>query len=272
MPETVHCPDCGAELPPGLPRGLCARCALRGALELSDGETKVLLLDTQGAVAGDRIGRYKLLEKIGESGCGVVSMAELRLARMHEKNSQLAAADSCQTRAVRILVFGNSGSGKSTLARQLANQRGLTVLDLDQVIWSRTDFAKFRPDEEIIRELDAFVAVNPGWVVEGCYGRWMEYLQTHCTEMVFLNTGEAACLANCRARPWEPEKYPSKAEQDAKLPFLLDWVRGYYTRTDDMSLATHRRIFDSFAGTKKEIGATETLAVSPALSGNDLPT
>ena len=154
---------------------------------------------------------------------------------------------------MRILVFGNSGSGKSTFARRLAAQHGLTVLDLDQVVWSRTEFAKFRPDEEIIRELDAFAAASPSWVVEGCYGRWMEHLQPHCTEMVFLNPGEAACLAHCCGRPWEPEKYPSKAEQDAKLPFLLDWVRRYYSRTDDLSLSTHRRLFESFNGAKREI-------------------
>ena len=156
---------------------------------------------------------------------------------------------------MRILVFGNSGSGKSTFARWLAVQQGLKVLDLDDVVWSRTEFAKFRADEEIVRELDVFVAANPSWVVEGCYGRWMEYLQPHCTEMVFLNPGEAACQAHCRARPWEPGKYPTQAEQDAKLPFLLDWVRGYYSRADDMSLATHQRLFDSFSGAKREIEA-----------------
>jgi adenylate kinase family enzyme len=157
---------------------------------------------------------------------------------------------------MRILVFGNSGSGKSTFARGLADRHGLTVLDLDNVVWSRTEFAKFRPDEEIIHALAAFVAANPSWVVEGCYGRWMEHLQSHCTEMVFLNPDEATCLAHCRARPWEPEKYPSQAEQDATLPFLLDWVRGYYTRTDDLSLVAHRRLFDSFDGVKQEIQAT----------------
>jgi len=158
---------------------------------------------------------------------------------------------------MKILLFGNSGSGKSTLARTLASRHGLELLDLDQVVWSRTEFATFRPDEEIMRELDAFVGNHPKWVVEGCYGRWMEYLQAHCSEMLFLNPGEKACLAHCRARPWEPEKYPSKAEQDARLPFLLDWVREYYVRDDDLSLAAHRRLFDGFVGSKRELGERE---------------
>jgi hypothetical protein len=85
----------------------------------------------------------------------------------------------------------------------------------------------------------------------------MEHLLAHCTEMVFLNPGEEACLTNCRARNWEPDKYPSRAEQDANLPSLLDWVRGYYSRTDDMSLLAHQRLFESFGGPKREIGMTK---------------
>src|SRR5580765_795704 len=158
---------------------------------------------------------------------------------------------------MRVLVFGNSGSGKSTFARRLSDRHNLKTLDLDNVVWSQKEFARFRPDEEIIRDLDAFVAANPSWVIEGCYGRWMAHLQSRCTELVFLNPGKEVCLAHCRARPWEPEKYPTKAEQDANMPFLLDWVRGYYSRTDDMSLATHRRIFDALSGAKREIGAVE---------------
>jgi hypothetical protein len=73
--------------------------------------------------------------------------------------------------------------------------------------------------------------------------------------MVFMNPGEAVCLSNCLARPWEAHKYTSKQEQDATLPLLLDWVRGYYSRSDDMSLHAHRRLFDSFAGRKREITA-----------------
>ena len=72
-------------------------------------------------------------------------------------------------------------------------------------------------------------------------------------ELVFLNPGLAACLQNCRNRPWEPHKYASRAEQDSKLEFLLDWVADYYRRDGDMSLVRHRAIFDAYQGPKREL-------------------
>ena len=156
---------------------------------------------------------------------------------------------------MKVLVFGNSGSGKSRFAQRLAAKDGVRVLDLDTVVWSQV--AVFRPDHEIIAELLQFVQTNTSWIVEGCYGRWMEQMLPHATELVFMNPGEAACLSNCLARPWEAHKYSSKEEQDAKLAFLLDWVRGYYSRSDDMSLQAHKRLFDSYVGKKREITANE---------------
>ncbi len=156
---------------------------------------------------------------------------------------------------MRVLVFGNSGSGKSRFAQRLAAKNGLAVLDLDTVVWSHV--AVFRPDHEIRTELLRFVQTNRAWVVEGCYGKCIEHLLPHATELVFMNPGAALCLSNCLSRPWEAHKYSSKEEQDAKLPFLLDWVRGYYSRSDDMSLQAHRRLFDSYAGKKREITVNE---------------
>ncbi len=154
---------------------------------------------------------------------------------------------------LRMLIFGNSGSGKTTLARQIGARHQLAVLDLDNVVWSPAAPGVFRSDAEIIEALSAFVQANPSWIVEGCYGKWMQHLLPQCTEMVFCNPPEEVCLANCRARPWEPNKFKTKEEQDNWLPALLDWVHAYYTRDDDLSLAAHRRLFDAFEGAKREV-------------------
>src|SRR5690349_6845713 len=89
------------------------------------------------------------------------------------------------TTKMRILVFGNAGSGKTTLARRFGAERGLTVLDLDNVVWVSSEVDVLRPDAEIAAELAAFVGTHPAWVIEGCYGRWMEHLLGQCTEMFF---------------------------------------------------------------------------------------
>jgi ribosomal-protein-alanine N-acetyltransferase len=158
---------------------------------------------------------------------------------------------------MRILVFGNSGSGKTTLARRIGAQHQLAVLDLDNVVWSPTEPGVFRPDAEIADALASFVQANSSWIIEGCYGKWMEHLLPHCNEIVFCNPPEEVCLANCRARQWEQNKFKTKEEQDRWLPALLDWVRAYYTREDDLSLAAHRRLFDAFGGAKKEIRSND---------------
>lgn len=159
---------------------------------------------------------------------------------------------------MRVLVFGNAGSGKTTLSRKLVAQHGLAMLDLDNVVWVSSEVDVFRSDTEIMEALEAFVRTHASWVIEGCYGRWMEHLLPRCTEIIFLNPGLEVCLENCERRSWEPNKFKSKEEQDRWLPALLDWVRGYYTRMDDLSLAAHRRIFDSFTGAKREIPGNET--------------
>ena len=165
---------------------------------------------------------------------------------------------------MRVLVFGNSGSGKSTFARQLGTQHGLAVLDLDNVVWSPRAPGVFRADAEIVEALAAFVRAHQAWVVEGCYARWMEHLLPRATELVFINPGEDVCLRHCLDRPWEPNKYATREEQDVWLPLLCGWVRDYYSRADDMSLAAHRRLFDAFPGTKREIATDDdTLCRAP---------
>jgi adenylate kinase family enzyme len=154
---------------------------------------------------------------------------------------------------MRILIVGNSGSGKSFAAQALAKKHRLTHLDLDTLVWVPGEVAQQRPLTDVLADLAQFCAQHRAWVIEGCYGELIAHALPECTELVFLNPGEQACIDNNRARPWEPHKYASKQEQDRMLEPLLQWVRGYYTRDDLWSLAAHRRLFDGFSGKKREI-------------------
>jgi adenylate kinase family enzyme len=150
----------------------------------------------------------------------------------------------------RIVIFGNSGSGKSTMARQLSHELNIPHLDLDQLAWISPGVR--RPTSESAEAIQLFAAEHPRWVAEGCYADLLEVLLPHATELRFLNPGIEACVANCRARPWEPDKYSSKEEQDARLEFLIQWVRDYEVRRDEYSLYRHRRLLEQFRGKKRE--------------------
>jgi adenylate kinase family enzyme len=167
----------------------------------------------------------------------------------------------------RIIIFGNSGSGKSSLAEALASLYQADHLDMDVIAWEadrpgvRADFA------ESVRALRRFIQTSDSWVIEGCYSGLLQEAAAHCTEMIFLNPGVEACVENCKARPWEPHKYPSREAQDANLQMLIGWVREYETREDEFSLREHRKLFDMHAGRKVEYKSNEE--VSRRLSAGD---
>lgn len=154
---------------------------------------------------------------------------------------------------MRIAILGNSGSGKSTVARSLAARSGAALLDLDTVAWEPGQIAVARSPQAAQDDVRKFCAGHEHWVVEGCYASLANVALEFSPQLLFLDPGEQQCLENCRARPWEPHKYASKAEQDERLAFLLAWVREYYTRQGDMSLAGHRACFDAYGGRKQEL-------------------
>lgn len=156
---------------------------------------------------------------------------------------------------MRVLVFGNSGSGKSTYARALAAAHALEHLDLDAIVWEPGQVAVPREAEAVRGDLHAFIDAHPAWVIEGCYGDLVELAAPSSTELVFLNPGLEACLANNRRRPWEPHKYASLEQQNAMFDALQAWVADYYQRSDAWSYAAHRRVFDAHAGLKIEYTA-----------------
>ena len=112
--------------------------------------------------------------------------------------------------------------------------------------------ARKGPLQHSFADVKRFLAENESWIIEGCYSDIIEQLLEDCEELIFLNPGIEACIAHCKARPWEPEKFSSSQEQDENLENLIEWVRSYENRTDDYGLQRHRSLYESFYGKKRE--------------------
>lgn len=153
----------------------------------------------------------------------------------------------------RIVIFGNSGAGKTTLASKLKTDLGTTILDLDSITWIPEKPGVRRGVMESEELLAKFIDRNSEWVIEGCYGNLIEQAAKFCSELIFLNPGLEKCLENNFNRPWEPHKYSSLEDQNKKLEFLQNWVKDYYSRSDECSYEFHKKIFNAFKGKKREI-------------------
>jgi len=120
MAELKKCRTCGEPVQPNAPFGHCPKCLLDIAFEpaVQSAEPNV----SDGAVAlvaktedpGDRIGRYKLLQKIGEGGFGVVYMAE---------------QEEPVRRRVAVKVIKLGMDTKSVIARFEAERQALALMD-----------------------------------------------------------------------------------------------------------------------------------------------
>jgi adenylate kinase family enzyme len=151
---------------------------------------------------------------------------------------------------MKIILLGNAGAGKSTLSKKLIAKHPTARLSLDEVAFQ--DGTERRPLQDSIEDVKRWIADNESWIIEGCYAEIIEPLLESCDELIFLNPGVDVCIAHCRSRPWEPEKFGSRQEQDENLENLLQWVSSYESRTDEYGLFRHRKLYDSFHGKKRE--------------------
>ena len=181
MAESRRCSSCGADLPASAPGAHCPRCLLQFGLAAAeppaDGEagrdalprrpqpaedgrfgetslprlpagpdkTTVLALPSE-AQAGDTIGRYRLLEKIGEGGFGVVYVAEqkepvrrrvaLKVIKLGMDTRQVVARFEAERQALammdhpniaKVLDAGATETGRPFFVMELV--RGISITD-----------------------------------------------------------------------------------------------------------------------------------------------
>src|SRR2546428_8862134 len=150
MDERPTCPDWGAQLPVD---GVCVPCHLR--LAVSEQETQednsqkstVSISPPLTQKPGDRIGRYKLLEQIGEGGCGVVYVAEqeqpvrrrvaLKVIKLGMDTKQVIARFEAERQALAMMDHPNIA--KVLDAGAMENGRPYSVMEMGRGI-KTTDY------------------------------------------------------------------------------------------------------------------------------------
>ena len=125
-----------------MPEGACPVCVLRGALDLANAGPEAVVTEKPG----DHIGRYKLLEKIGEGGYGVVYMAEqaepirrrvaLKVVKLGMDTKQVIARFEAERQALalmdhpniaKVLDAGATETGRPFFVMELV--RGIRITD-----------------------------------------------------------------------------------------------------------------------------------------------
>src|ERR1022692_298081 len=154
MAELQKCTRCGAELLPNTPGNHCLRCLLQLGLardpeiEPSGEEAGTIPRNSSGQrpaeKPGDRISRYKLLQQIGEGGCGVVYMAEqeqpvrrrvaLKIIKLGMDTKQVVARFEAERQALalmdhpsiaKVLDAGATDTGRPYFVMELV--RGMSI-------------------------------------------------------------------------------------------------------------------------------------------------
>jgi serine/threonine protein kinase len=142
-----QCPKCGLVLPESSPKGLCPRCLMSAGLGGGLGESRKVTAQPEVEEEPSRIiGRYKILQKLGEGGCGVVYMAEqtepvrrrvaLKIIKLGMDTRQVIARFEAERQALalmdhphiaKVLDAGATETGRPYFVMELV--KGIRVTD-----------------------------------------------------------------------------------------------------------------------------------------------
>ena len=151
MPEARKCSSCGAEVPADSPSPLCPLCSPSASMSTAISADKVGATSTivvshpLSEKPGDKIGRYKLLEQIGEGGFGVVYVAEqvepvrrrvaLKVIKLGMDTKEVIARFEAERQALalmdhpniaKVLDAGATGSGRPYFVMELVKGERIT--------------------------------------------------------------------------------------------------------------------------------------------------
>src|SRR4051812_47174521 len=142
-PATRRCSRCDAVLSGDEVKGLCPRCLIAAAMvESQEGNSRF----PEEERPSEHIGRYKLLQKLGEGGCGVVYMAEqidpvrrrvaLKVIKLGMDTKQVIARFEAERQALalmdhpniaRVLDAGATTNGRPFFVMELV--KGIRITD-----------------------------------------------------------------------------------------------------------------------------------------------
>ena len=201
MAKENRCLRCGAQMPADAPEGLCPKCLMKGVMSKEDADVTLESPRIEGP--GTTIGRYKLLELIGEGGMGLVYLAE-----QQEPIRRIAA--------LKIVKLGMDT--KQVIARFEAEKQMLALLD----------------HPNIARVYDAGTAETgrPYFVMEYVKGQSItEYCDQHKTGIedrlkLFRQVCEGVQYAHQKGiihRDIKPSNILVTVEGDRAVPKIIDF-------------------------------------------------
>jgi len=201
MAKENRCLKCGAQMPTDAPEGLCPKCLMKGVMGKEDADVTLESPRIEGP--GTTIGRYKLLELIGEGGMGLVYLAE-----QQEPIRRRAA--------LKIVKLGMDT--KQVIARFEAEKQMLALLD--------------HPNIARVYDAGTTEAGRPYFVMEYVKGQSItEYCDQHKTSIedrlkLFRQACEGVQYAHQKGiihRDIKPSNILVTVEGDRAVPKIIDF-------------------------------------------------